>query len=155
MFHTPLLAEAASQLATTLAGLTVSPPQLPLVSSTTLTRLDTPDAIRESLIRQMTETVRWVDVIGQLYAEGVRVFVEVGPSGVLSGLTRRILASRPDVTIVQFDQRGRAPVEQLKRLRETLGLAGDTNVTHRVPAADNQPSQPGSRWVSSFHSVVT
>jgi len=71
------------------------------------------------------------------------VFVEVGPSGVLSGLTRRILASRSDITIVQFDQRGRAPVEQLKRLRETLGLAGDTNVTHRVPAADNQPSQPG------------
>ena len=123
-FHTPLLANAAAQLATTLAGLAITSPQLPIISSTTLTRLASPESVRESLIRQMTETVRWVELVEQLYADGVRVFVEVGPSGVLAGLTRRILAAHSDITIVQFDQRGRSPAEQLSRLRETLGLAG-------------------------------
>jgi acyl carrier protein len=97
---------------------------MPIISSTTLTRLASPESVRESLIRQMTETVRWVELVEQLYADGVRVFVEVGPSGVLAGLTRRILAAHTDITIVQFDQRGRSPAEQLSRLRETLGLAG-------------------------------
>ena len=32
------------------------------------------------------ETVRWVGGVQQLYASAVRTFVEVGPSGVLSGL---------------------------------------------------------------------
>ncbi|MFN7813227.1 MAG: phosphopantetheine-binding protein, partial [Planctomycetia bacterium] len=75
-------------------------------------------------IREMTETVSWIVVVDRLYAAGVRTFVEVGPSGVLTGLTRRILEGRENVTFVQFDQRGRAPREHLARLREQLAAAG-------------------------------
>ena len=65
-----------------------------------------------------------VSVVEKLHAAGVRTFVEVGPAGVLTGLTRRILEGREGVTFLQFDQRGRSPREHLARLREQLAAAG-------------------------------
>ena len=123
-FHTPLLAGAAEELATTIRAIDIAPPRVPTFSSTTAAALTSAGDIRESLIRQMTETVRWVDVVERLYASGVRIFVEVGPSGVLTGLTRRILEGRAGTTFIQFDQRGRAPREHLDRLRDQLAAAG-------------------------------
>lgn len=123
-FHTPLLARSAEQLAGTLASLPIQPPVIPTYSSTTGGTLVDPVAIRGSLVRQMTDTVQWIGMIELLYAAGVRTFVEVGPSGVLTGLTRRILDGRAGCTFLQFDQRGRAAGEHLSRLREQLDMAG-------------------------------
>jgi len=123
-FHTPLLQRAADQLATTINSLPIKPPATPIFSSTTVSQMADPSAVRESLIRQMTETVRWIGVVEALYAAGVRTFVEVGPSGVLTGLARRILEGREGCTFLQFDQRGRAAGEHLARLREQLEKAG-------------------------------
>jgi NAD(P)-dependent dehydrogenase (short-subunit alcohol dehydrogenase family)/acyl carrier protein len=47
-----------------------------------------------------------------MYADGARVFVEVGPRTVLSGLTEKTLAGKP-VTIVSTDQPGRNGLVQL------------------------------------------
>ncbi|MFM7520794.1 MAG: beta-ketoacyl synthase N-terminal-like domain-containing protein, partial [Planctomycetota bacterium] len=123
-FHTPLLAAAADRLAGALAPVAFATPRLPLVSSTTVEPLDDAAAIRASLVRQMTERVRWVDVVRRLHAAGVRTFVEVGPSGVLTGLVRRILDGLPGVTLVQFDQRGQSGADHLRRLRDQLSAAG-------------------------------
>ncbi|MFM8707213.1 MAG: acyltransferase domain-containing protein, partial [Planctomycetia bacterium] len=123
-FHTPLLTAAADELAATIRGLPIAAPRITAFSSTTADRLATSADIQDSLIRQMTETVRWATVVERLHAAGVRTFVEVGPSGVLTGLTRRILAGREGVTFLQFDQRGRSPREHLARLREHLAAAG-------------------------------
>ncbi len=122
-FHTPLLKRAAAELSQTLDLLPITESQFPILSSTTLNVLSTPATVRTSLVRQMTETVRWVQVVKQLYEQGVRTFVEVGPGAVLSGLVRRILADCRDITIVQFDQRGRTSAEQMARLQDTLGLS--------------------------------
>jgi [acyl-carrier-protein] S-malonyltransferase len=48
------------------------------------------DQARQMLIRQVTGSVRWVEVIQRLIAEGTEVFVEVGPGKVLCGLLRQI-----------------------------------------------------------------
>jgi acyl transferase domain-containing protein/acyl carrier protein len=145
-FHTPLLAAAADELAGTIRGLPVAVPRIATFSSTTAAPLTNAAEIRESLIRQMTETVRWVDVVERLYAAGVRTFVEVGPSGVLTGLTRRILEGREGVTFVQFDQRGRAPREHLARLREQLaatGALGGQGAVAPPAASAAKPVSPG------------
>ncbi|MFL2860973.1 MAG: SDR family NAD(P)-dependent oxidoreductase [Pirellulales bacterium] len=122
-FHTPLLVQAAAELSRTLDSLPIAESQCPLLSSTTLHALSNPAEVRASLVRQMTETVRWVQVVKQLYEQGVRTFVEVGPGAVLSGLVRRILVDCRDITIVQFDQRGRTSAEQMARLQAALGLS--------------------------------
>ena len=128
-FHTPLLKQSATRLAEMIRPLSIAAPRLATYSSTFASRISTPDEVRESLIRQMTDTVRWIDVVERLYADGVRTFVEVGPSGVLTGLTRRILDRREGVSFVQFDHRGRPADEQLARIRDQLVQAG------AVPAA--------------------
>jgi acyl transferase domain-containing protein/acyl carrier protein len=144
-FHTPLLASAAESLATTIHSLPIAVPQITMFSSTTTSALGGPADIQESLIRQMTETVRWVGVVEKLYQSGVRVFVEVGPSGVLTGLSRRILEGREGVTFLQFDQRGRSPQEHLARLREQLAAVGALGGGSREERATppSQPRQPG------------
>jgi len=141
-FHTPLLQRAADQLAATINSLPVEPPATPLFSSTTVSQMADPSAVRESLIRQMTETVRWIGVIESLYAAGVRTFVEVGPSGVLTGLARRILEGREGCTFLQFDQRGRAAGEHLARLREQLEKAGA--IRAHEPAKKKSPPTRGT-----------
>ena len=149
-FHTPLLSAAAEQLSGAIRGLPIGTPTLPIYSSTTVQILDGADAIRGSLIRQMTETVRWIGVVEKLYEAGVRTFVEVGPSGVLVGLARRILEGRADVTFLQFDQRGRPAGEHLARLRDQLAAVGALQPTQTVtpPAAPVRVSTVPGRIVS-------
>ena len=123
-FHTPLLAAAAAKLAEAIARIRIVSPARRVYSSTTAAPLVSIDDVRQSLVRQMTQTVRWVEVVEKLWAEGVRTFVEVGPSGVLTGLTRRILEGREGATFVQFDQRGRDAAGHLAKVREQLLAAG-------------------------------
>ncbi len=138
-FHTPLLKSAAEKLSQTIATLTIRSPDIATFSSTTANRLASAGDIRESLIRQMTDTVRWMSVVERLYESGVRTFVEVGPSGVLSGLTRRILEGKRNVTIIQFDQRSRVATEHLEKVRGQLAAAGAlrTHVSAPVAAGPN------------------
>ena len=54
-------------------------------------RLVTRDAdSRDCLVRQVTGSVRWVECMQVLMAQGVTHFVEVGPGKVLNGLMRQI-----------------------------------------------------------------
>ncbi len=132
-FHTPLLTAAAHRLAGVIDTLPIEPPRLPTFGSTSAALLGDAASIRQSLVAQMTRPVRWIDTVLRLYERGVRTFVEVGPSGVLTGLTRRILEGREGVRFVQFDQRGRSSRETLQRLAAQLAAAG----------ALRPPSPPG------------
>ena len=123
-FHTPLLDAAAAKLGEAIGRMSIVPPQRRVYSSTTAAPMVTVDDVRQSLVRQMTQTVRWVDVVEKLWAEGVRTFVEVGPSGVLTGLSRRVLEGREGTTFIQFDQRGRDMAGHLARVRDQLDAAG-------------------------------
>jgi acyl transferase domain-containing protein len=144
-FHTPLLAAASDELAATIRSLPIATPRITTYSSTTTELLTRSADIHDSLIRQMTETVRWVSVVEKLYEAGARTFVEVGPSGVLTGLTRRILEGREGVTFLQFDQRGRSPREHLARLGEQLAAAGALGggASQERVATPSQPRQLG------------
>jgi len=123
-FHTPLLNAAAAKLGEAIGKMSIVPPRRRVYSSTTAAPMATVDDVRQSLVRQMTQTVRWVEVVEKLWAEGVRTFVEVGPSGVLTGLSRRVLEGREGATFIQFDQRGRDMAGHLARVRDQLDAAG-------------------------------
>ena len=49
-----------------------------------------PAKIRDALIRQLCNPVRWVDIINKMVADGVDTVIECGPGNVLSGLNKRI-----------------------------------------------------------------
>jgi [acyl-carrier-protein] S-malonyltransferase len=43
--------------------------------------------------RQLCSPVKWYDAMGQLVAQQIEIFVEVGPGRVLTGLLKKILPS--------------------------------------------------------------
>jgi [acyl-carrier-protein] S-malonyltransferase len=89
-FHCSLMKPAADRLATDLDAVEFAAPTVPLVNNVDARPVTDAAALREGLKRQVTAPVRWEESIRALRAEGVEVFVEVGPGKVLSGLLRQI-----------------------------------------------------------------
>jgi [acyl-carrier-protein] S-malonyltransferase len=74
-----------------LAGIPFQPPTCGVIHNVTADRTDDPDRIRNLMAEQLCSPVRWYDSMRKLMAEGVEVFVEVGPGKVLTGLARKIV----------------------------------------------------------------
>lgn len=111
-FHSSLLQPASLQLRTYLAGLAFAIPQIPLINNVDVAIVDSPEALREALVRQAASPVRWVETVQTMAAQGVSHIIECGPGKVLAGLTKRI-----DPTLV-----GEAIVEpaSIDRIMELL-----------------------------------
>ncbi|MGO9742726.1 MAG: ACP S-malonyltransferase [Roseiarcus sp.] len=89
-FHCALMRPAAEAMREALAGTRVAAPKVPLVANYSARALRDPDAIRQSLVDQVTGTVRWRESVELIAAEGVTQFVEIGAGKVLAGLVKRI-----------------------------------------------------------------
>lgn len=90
-FHSPLMASARAKLVAVLDGITFRPPTMPVLANVTgAPHADDPAAIKDAMLRQVTESVRWCDCVRCAISAGVKDFVEFGPGKVLSGLIRRI-----------------------------------------------------------------
>ncbi|OZI45393.1 [acyl-carrier-protein] S-malonyltransferase [Bordetella genomosp. 5] len=89
-FHSSLLQPAAEVLAAALADIDVVAPQVPLINNVDVATVDTPDAIRDALVRQAWHAVRWVETLQAMKAQGITHVIECGPGKVLTGLTKRI-----------------------------------------------------------------
>ncbi len=89
-FHTHLMKPADEQLAACLAEAELRPPQIPVVSNVDARPHSDPQEIRELLIRQVLQPVRWEDSMRYLIDQGFDTFYEVGAGRVLRGLLKRI-----------------------------------------------------------------
>ncbi len=94
-FHSPLVASASRAFRPELDGVEFAPSQMPVYANTTAAQYptDARDA-RDLLAAQLARPVNFVREVEQMYADGVRTFVEVGPGGVLTGLVGSILSGR-------------------------------------------------------------
>jgi [acyl-carrier-protein] S-malonyltransferase len=90
-FHCALMAPAADAVAEALALTPPAPPMIPLVSNVTAAKVTDPQELRDLLVRQVTETVRWRESVLAMTEMGVDSFCELGAGKVLSGLVRRIV----------------------------------------------------------------
>jgi len=89
-FHCALMRPAAEAMREALAAVRVVAPQAPLVANFSARPLTDPEAIKQSLVDQVTGTVRWRDSVELMAGEGVTRFVEIGAGKVLAGLVKRI-----------------------------------------------------------------
>jgi len=90
-FHSPLMASARAKLASVLDGVTFHAPQLPVLANVSgALHGSDPAAIKDAMLRQVTDSVRWSDCIKSAIGAGAKTFVEFGPGKVLSGLIKRI-----------------------------------------------------------------
>jgi [acyl-carrier-protein] S-malonyltransferase len=89
-FHCALMKPAQDRLSADLDATPVADPQVPLVNNVNAAVVTSASLVREGLKQQVTAPVRWEESVRRLRAEGVDLFVEVGPGKVLSGLVRQI-----------------------------------------------------------------
>lgn len=89
-FHCALMKPAQDRLSVDLNATRVEDPQVPLVNNVNAQVVTSASVVREGLKQQVTAPVRWEESIRRLRAEGVQLFLEVGPGKVLSGLVRQV-----------------------------------------------------------------
>jgi [acyl-carrier-protein] S-malonyltransferase len=90
-FHCALMQPAQKALMVELEAVRFNDPPLPVASNTDARFTTRNSDARDTLIRQVTGPVRWVDCIHLLVSCGATHFIEVGPGKVLAGLNRQIL----------------------------------------------------------------
>jgi len=125
-FHSPLVARASDTFAKTLSTFNIQQPKLPVWSNTTAERYpQDPEAIRCRLAEHLVEPVQFTQQVESMYADGARLFIEVGPGRVLTGLVGKILKGRPHKTIA-CDQSGQSGMVTLLKALARMAI-------HRVP----------------------
>jgi len=99
-FHSPWMADAREPLAAALADCGLHAPAKPVYSNVTAAPFpNEPTGIVALLVEHLTSPVRFQEEVEAMYAAGARIFVEVGPQGVVTGLVSRILGNRPHVAV--------------------------------------------------------
>jgi len=89
--HSSLMSKAASKLKTLLSTVNFNTPKIPVLSNVTaeLHNSNT-DSIKEDLFKQMTSSVRWVEIIQYLKNMEINLTYEIGVNNVLTKLNKRI-----------------------------------------------------------------
>ena len=98
-FHSSLLKPAADVLAGALATAALRAPAVPVLNNVDVAQPADPDAIRDALVRQAWNPVRWVETLQAMKQQGVTHVIECGPGKVLAGLTKRIDAGLVGMSI--------------------------------------------------------
>jgi [acyl-carrier-protein] S-malonyltransferase len=98
-FHCSLMQPAQDRLAQDLDALRFQNPSCPVVCNIDAAPVDSAEAARQALIRQVTGTVKWEPSVRLLIENGVGLFIEVGPGKVLWGLMRQIDRSKTCLTV--------------------------------------------------------
>ncbi len=123
-YHTPLFAPVCDELEEFYANANFSTPEIPLYSCVTAARIpDDPDAIRQLAHKHWASPVRFRETVETLYADGARIFVEVGPAANLTSFVTDILCKK-DHLAVSSDNRRRSGLEHLNHLIGLLAAHG-------------------------------
>jgi [acyl-carrier-protein] S-malonyltransferase len=113
-FHSPLVARAAEHLRPALERAKFADPIAPFMSTVTA-KIEPAQKMAALLVDQLTAPVKFTQAARELMRQGVKVFVEVGPGNVLTGLLKRIDRSVKAIPV--------GDLASLEKLRETLNSA--------------------------------
>jgi len=90
--HCSLMKPAAEKLAHYLQSVKLNVPQVAVLHNADVKSYSSEAEIKDALVRQLYQPVRWVETIQALAAAGVTHVAECGPGKVLAGLNKRIVA---------------------------------------------------------------
>ena len=113
-FHSPLVERAAETLRPAVERVRFAEPIAPFVSTVTA-KIEPAQRMAMLLVEQLTAPVKFTQAARELMRQGVKVFVEVGPGNVLTGLLKRIDRSVKAIPV--------GDLASLEKLRETLNSA--------------------------------
>lgn len=111
-FHSPLLETAGEKLMEALAETTIHTPVIPYAANVTAEYVTEAEGIKELLAKQISSSVRWQQCVEKMIADGVEVFVEIGPGKTISSFVKKIDRTK---TAINIDK-----VEDLEKLTALL-----------------------------------
>ncbi|MET1255572.1 ACP S-malonyltransferase [Aliikangiella maris] len=88
--HCQLMQPAADAMRQELDNIEIRTPQISLINNVDVAIETAADAIKDALVRQLYNPVRWTETVELLAAKGINQVVECGPGNVLCGLIKRI-----------------------------------------------------------------
>jgi len=95
--HCKLMKPAAEELVKSLGKINIVKTKIPVVSNVDVECYQSADDVRDGLVRQLYNPVRWVETIQFLYQQNMDYLVECGPGKVLAGLNKRIVSDLPTI----------------------------------------------------------
>ena len=129
-FHSVLVASAQSALIPAIANVKMQSPSIPVYANSTALPYDSDvDAIRGQLSKQLLSPVQFMSQINAMYADGARIFVELGPKNILTNLVGQILANK-EHTAVSLDGQGGG----IRGLLSALGILTKCGVEMQLTA---------------------
>jgi [acyl-carrier-protein] S-malonyltransferase len=89
-FHSSLMSKATTIMSKELNKLSFSQVDNKLISNVTAKEISSTEELKELLIKQIENRVRWRESVINMINNDVNHFIEIGPGKVLSGLVKRI-----------------------------------------------------------------
>ena len=109
-FHSKLLVVAGENLRQELGKVSIRKPDIPYVANVTAKYVMNQEEILDLLAAQVSSSVRWQQSVEAMIADGVEVFVEIGPGKTLSSFVKKIDKTK---TVINIEK-----VEDLEKLKE-------------------------------------
>jgi len=123
-YHTPLFADVSQAFRAFYDSLEISEPETTLYTCVNgQTFPSDPEQVRNVAAQQWSSQVKFWETIETLYQQGMRTFVEIGPSSNLTGFVDDILRSREYLALSSNNQR-KSGLEQLQNLLASLYVNG-------------------------------
>lgn len=112
-FHSKFMENAGKEFETFVSELTLNDAKIPVVTNVDAQLTVDKDDFKVKMPKQIYSSVHWTQTIQKMAADGVKIFVEIGPGKVLAGLNKKIV---PEAKVYNvFDKVSlEAAVEALK-----------------------------------------
>lgn len=111
-FHSEMMKGAGEKLAQELEKIEIQDIKIPYISNVTADYVSHKEKVKGLLKKQVSDSVRWQQTMERMIADGVTVFIEIGPGKTLSGFMRKI---NKDVTVINIEK-----TEDLEKLSEII-----------------------------------
>ncbi|WP_086664453.1 type I polyketide synthase [Lentzea kentuckyensis] len=154
-FHTDHVAHAVTEFRAAVEDVSPAEPSFPVYANSEDARYG-PDVAsnRGVLVDQLLKPVLFAPRVEEMYADGFRVFVELGPKKVLGGLVRRTLADHDDVVVLSADGGPRADGDRtLKQTAAQLAVLGLPLAGFNRFTAPAEPSEPAGGMTIPMNGV--
>ena len=124
-FHTRIVAPASQPLRKVIARMNIQAPSIPIIANVTGKPYPTGrEEILDILAAQVASPVQFVQGVIALYEQGARIFVEVGPKRVLSGLVADILKEHKDISVFSTNHPRKGDIPSINEALGRLYAAG-------------------------------
>jgi [acyl-carrier-protein] S-malonyltransferase len=105
-FHSPLMEAAKEELKKAIDAAPIRDAAVPVYANVTARPVRSADEIRNALILQLTNPVRWQESVTNMSTYGITKFVEIGPGKVLQGLIKRTISGGVVLGIDKVNETG-------------------------------------------------